>query len=248
MLLNLNPRTGLSEMLASLIDAGLENRERQEPPREYIGASVLGGPCKRALQYGYYNTPPDDGPRFDGRVLRIFDVGHAIEELSEQWLKAAGFHIRTRDRNGYQFAFKALDGMLRGHMDGVIVNGPDVIAYPCLWECKSANSKRWKNFVKEKLIKAAPEYYAQIQLYMTYFQLADNPALFMVTNKDTCEIYFELVPYDADCAQRTSDKAVDIARALRSGEKLGRVAKSNDHFECKWCSWKDRCWRQGGNL
>ena len=48
--------------------------------------------------------------------------------------------------------------------------------------------------------------------------LAANPALFTAINKDTAELHHELVPFNAELAQRMSDRAVRILRATDAGE------------------------------
>ena len=72
--------------------------------------------------------------------------------------------------------------------------------------------------------------------------LSSNPALFTAINKDTAELHHELVPFDADLAQRMSDRAVRILRATDAGELLPRVARNRDFFECRFCPWAERCW------
>jgi len=97
------------------------------------------------------------------------------------------------------------------------------------------------------LAAAKPIYAAQIAIYQAYMDaaipgVADNPALFTAINKDTAELHHELVPFDAELAQRMSDRAVRILRASDAGELLPRIARDRDHFECRMCSWADRCW------
>jgi hypothetical protein len=72
--------------------------------------------------------------------------------------------------------------------------------------------------------------------------VADNPALFTAINKDTAELHHELVPFNAELAQRMSDRAVRILAATDAGELLPRVAAQADHFECRFCPWAKRCW------
>lgn len=49
------------------------------------------------------------------------------------WLRDAGFDLRTRKADGEQFGFSVADGRLQGHVDGVIVAGPEGFAYPALY-------------------------------------------------------------------------------------------------------------------
>jgi hypothetical protein len=227
-----------------LLDEAIEKHRSEQKPRDYLGGSRLGVECERALQFEFFNTPKDPGKDFSGRVLRIFEFGHVLEDMMIGWLSQAGFDLKTRDRNGDQFEFSVLDGAIKGHLDGVLVSGPDVMAYPALWENKSMKADQWKKTVKDGVAKAHPEYAAQIAIYQAYMDLTENPALFSTVNKDTSEIRFELVPFDSALAQRCSDKGVRIIQACQAGDLLPRIAQSPDFFKCKWCSWSDRCWSQ----
>ena len=109
------------------------------------------------------------------------------------------------------------------------------------------NAKNWRDTMKNGVAKSKPVYAAQIALYQAYMDasvpgLASNPALFTAINKDTAELYHELVPFDAELAQRMSDRAVRILRSTDAGELLPRIARDRDFFECCMCSWADRCW------
>jgi hypothetical protein len=92
------------------------------------------------------------------------------------------------------------------------------------------------------VVKAKPIYAAQIALYQAYLGLTETPALFTAINKDTCEIWHELVPFDGALAQAASDKAVQILRACDAGETLPRHTTDPEHFECRFCSYAARCW------
>ncbi len=100
----------------------------------------------------------------------------------------------------------------------------------------------WRDIAKRGVVTAKPVYAAQIALYQAYLGLTDAPALFTAINKDTCEIWHELVPFDAERAQAASDKAVRILKACDAGEQLPRHTADPEHFECRFCSWQERCW------
>lgn len=224
------------------IDAALVAENVKRPQRDYLGGSRLGDICSRRLQYEYLKAPRDPDGGFSGRSLRIFALGHVLEDLAIEWLRKAGYELRTRNRHGEQFGFTAAGGRVQGHADGVIVAGPDGFAAPALWECKSANARNWREIVKHGVAKAKPVYATQIALYQAYLGLTETPALFTAINKDTCEIWHELVPFDAALAQSASDKAVTILRACDAGELLPRHTSDPEHFECRFCAWKARCW------
>lgn len=224
------------------IDQALVAENATRPQRDYLGGSRLGESCSRRLQYEYLKAPKDAGAGFSGQSLRIFALGHVLENLAIEWLRKAGFDLRVRNRQGEQFGFSAAGGRVQGHADGVVVAAPNGMAVPALWECKSANAKNWRDIAKRGVTLAKPIYAAQIALYQAYLGLTEHPALFTAINKDTCEIWHELVPYDGALAQAASDKAVQILRACDAGEQLPRHTADPEHFECRFCAWKERCW------
>lgn len=242
-MLDFNSTASFSGRITALIDAGMQQARAKEEVRRYLGASRLGVACERALQYEYAQAPVDYGREIEGRMLRIFERGHVIEDSMVAWLRAAGFDLRTRDRSGEQFGFAVVDGRLQGHVDGVIVGGPEGFAYPCLWENKCLGGKSWRELEKHRLAVAKPVYSAQVALYQAYLELHKHPALFTAVNADTMEIYAELVPFDAALAQRMSDRAAKIITATDAGELLPRSFAEPTHFECRMCAWQDRCWR-----
>jgi len=227
--------------LNALIDAALMVANRAGKPREYLGGSRIGEPCARKLVYEVTRTPKDEGKEFHGAILRIFETGHQFEALSIKWLRAAGFDLRTERRDGRQFGFSVAGGRIRGHIDGVIVAGPEIgITWPALWEHKALNQKSWTDLVKRGLRVSKPIYWAQVQLYMAYMELGQ--ALFTAMNKDTQELYHEVVPFDAAEAQALSDKAVEVIRAVEAGELPPRIAGAPDFHLCRVCEYARRCW------
>ncbi|MDB0510939.1 hypothetical protein [Ralstonia solanacearum] len=242
-MLDFNSSASLSGQVASLIDIGLQRERASQPVRQYLGASRLGVACERALQYEFAQAPADYGREHDGRMLRIFERGHVIEDCMVDWLRGAGFDLRTRKPNGEQFGFATADGHLKGHIDGVIVAGPEGFGYPMLWENKCLGNKSWRDLQKHRLAVAKPVYAAQVALYQAYLELHEHPALFTAINADTMALYAELVPFDAALAQRMSDRAVKVIGATAAGELLPRAFSDPTHFECRMCTWQDRCWR-----
>ncbi|HYN39616.1 MAG TPA: hypothetical protein VES39_10220 [Rhodospirillales bacterium] len=232
---------GVGTRLTTLIDAALIAADQQQPSRDYLGASRIGEPCSRKLAYEVKRTPKDASRGFDGGLLRIFDVGHQLEDLCIGWLRTTGFDVRTRNRAGEQFGFAIAGGRIRGHIDGAIVAGPDVgITWPALWEHKALGQKSWTEVVKRGVQSARPVYFAQVQLYMAYMQLP--VALFTATNRDSLALYHEIVPFEAAEAQALSDKAVAIIRAAEAGELPPRIAAAPDSYLCRWCAYARRCW------
>lgn len=242
-MIDFNATASVSGQLAALVDAGLQRVRAEAPVRHYLGASRLGVGCERALQYEFAQAPVDYGHELQGRMLRIFERGHVMEDCMVTWLRAAGFDLRTRKPDAGQFGFAVAEGRLQGHVDGVIVGGPAPFAYPCLWETKCVGVKSFRELEKHRLAVARPVYAAQIALYQAYLELHEHPALFTALNADTMEIYAEWVPFDAGLAQRMSDRAAKVITATAAGELLPRSFTDPAHFECRMCNWQDRCWK-----
>lgn len=245
-MIDFNSSASISGQTTALVDAGMQRARASQSPREYLGGSRLGASCERALQYEFARAPVDPGRETQGRLLRIFERGHVMEDCMVAWLRDAGFDLRTRKANCEQFGFSALGGRLQGHVDGVVVAGPDLghgSGYPALWENKCLGSKSWRELEKNRLAVAKPIYAAQVAVYQAYLELHEHPAIFTAINADTMEIYTELVPFDAALAQRMSDRAVKVISATDAGELLPRGFNDSTHFECRMCQWQDRCWR-----
>jgi hypothetical protein len=233
-------RTDVSETPLSM---GLnELIERSEPPsknvRQYLGASVIGSDCLRRIQYDWMCDPVHSV-----RTLAIFARGHFHEKLCREHLIRVGFKFAP----GAKLEFQAAEGLFRGHADGLLFDGPQLpgLEYPTLWEHKALNAKGWRAIDRDGLVGLYAPYAAQVAIYQAYLDHT-NPALFSITNADTCERLHLLVPFNAALAQQVSDRAVDIINATRAGELLGRIIDDPEDWRCRMCSWHQRCWRGHG--
>lgn len=236
--------TAIGEHIDALVDQVLVAEHAAAAPRDYLGASRIGEPCSRRLCYELMQVPVDAGSEFSGRMLRVFETGHRFEEMTIRWLRLAGFDLRTHKRNGEQFGFSTAEGRFRGHIDGVIVDGPELgLEYPTLFEHKALRQASWQDIVKKGLKTAKPVYWAQVQAYMAY--LAIEHTLFVALDKNSQALHFELVRLDPAEAQALSDKAVDILRAVDADELLPRIAAASDFYLCRLCPYQRRCWEAG---
>jgi len=241
-MLNLNRQVLSLEPVNTAINAAIERAAATaaELPRGYLGASIVGHDCARRTQYDWWIKP-----ELPARVRAIFDRGHHTELRTRQQMVAAGFKFAPPEA----VAFIAVDGALRGHADGIIIHGPNLpgayLIFPLVWECKCLNAKNWRAVERDGLIKAFPQYAAQVALYQAYLEIT-NPALFTAVNADTCEQLHFLVPFNAELAQYWSDRAANIIAATRVGELLPRGYDDPEDWRCKMCPHKERCWGQKG--
>jgi hypothetical protein len=213
--------------------------ERAEPPsencRQYLGASSIGSECLRRVQYDWMVDPV-----FPVRTKVIFERGHFFEELTRQNLISAGFKFGPTER----LKFETAEGLFRGHADGIIIDGPQLpaLCFPCLWEHKCLKAKGWKAIERDGLVGLYGSYAGQVAVYQAYLEVT-NPALFSVTNADTCERLHFSVPFDAQLAQAMSDRAVAVIKATKAGELLPRVTEDANDWRCKMCGHRERCWK-----
>ena len=192
--------------------------------------------------------PAQDLIRLDGRfvfplrTLDIFRRGHLFEAISKAHLVKAGFCFAPDSALG----FSAAGGLLRGHADGIITAGPNILGaylpFPCVWEHKCLGAKGWRSIERDGLEKAYPQYHAQVLLYQAYLDIT-NPALFTITNADTCERLHLAVLFNAERAQAWSDRATSIIEATRAGELLPRFTTNQEDWRCRFCGHRERCWR-----
>jgi hypothetical protein len=231
---NRNNRTDqpISIALNALIDASVV----AETTRGYLGASAVGHPCMRRIQYDWMCDP-----EHPARLRDIFDRGHYFERRSREHFTRAGFKFAADDR----LKFTALHGLLSGHADGVFLDGPKIrdIEYPCLWECKAINAKGWRSLERDGLEKAYPQYAAQIALYQHYLGVDGSSAILTAVNADTCERVHVAVPFNAGMARATIMRAETVIQATRAGELLPRFTTDPKNFRCRLCGHHERCWR-----
>jgi hypothetical protein len=238
-MLNLNRASLALEAVNVAINDAIERADaaKAELPRPYLGASIVGDECLRKAQFDWWVTPI-----LPARVRDIFERGHYFERVARQHLLAAGFKFAPPEA----LAFSAADGLLRGHADGIIIAGPNPLNgayfnFPFLWEAKCLNAKNWRAIERDGLEKAFPKYAAQVALYQAYLDIT-NPALFTITNADTCERLHFFVPFNAERAQEWSDRAVTIIEATRASELLPRGYDNPQDWRCRRCPHTRKCW------
>lgn len=235
-----------TELLTELLDRTMKTSGDAEPVREYLGASMMGRECAREVAYAWHKTTKDEGRGFTGRIYRIFDFGHRLEDAVADYLRLAGFDLRTHKPDGSQYGFEVADGRIQGHIDGVFVGGPSIpgMSFPALWESKSINDKGFKQLKAKGVRATKPVYWAQCQTLMAYMEL--DACLFTAINKNDSEVFAEVIPLDVSAAQHISDRAVKIVQS-NNAEEFPRIAANSTDFRCRFCDFHDRCWSVGAN-
>jgi hypothetical protein len=204
--------------------------------RQYLGASSIGSPCLRQVQFDWMCDPVHEGQLQD-----IFQRGHWFEHAVRAHMIRAGFQFAPTE----QLAFSTFGGTFRGHADGILTRGPVRLGlgYPCIWEHKALGDKGWRALDRDGLDTAFPAYKAQTLMYMRYLGKTEHPAVFSATNANTCARLHVLVPFDPVAARAWIDRAAMIIAATGAGELLPRLANTPTNPVCCRCSHTERCWK-----
>lgn len=193
------------------------------------------GRCYRERWANGRGIPLDDGKGFhtNPRLLRIFRLGHIIEDEVVALLEDAGYFVSdTQLEVGVE--------PWVGHIDGIIHIG-EPIPTRSLLEIKSANASRFDLLKSLGYEEWNPGYSAQLHAYMHHLPGIED-AIVVVYNKDTSELYCERILFDLDVALRLEK---ETALATAEGKMPPPRPKSATSKSCKFCRWCDRaewCW------
>lgn len=233
-------------------------REDTDPFRTHLGASLVGRDCTRELWYAFrWTTHPDDIPENHegkcfgppagkcaacvhqkGRMQRLYNRGHLEEARFVAMLKMIGCRVWQQDSEGRQFRVSYHEGHYGGSTDSVIEGCPDDPTQPLLGEFKTHKDNSFKKLQKEGVRSAKFTHFIQMQTYMGGFQL--KRGLYLAVNKDTDELYGELVNYDHEQFSKYLERA-RIVIASGPGDIPKRVSESPGWFGCKFCDQRLHC-------
>lgn len=201
--------------------------------RDHLGASQIGHDCERKLWYDFLWC---SDPKFEGRILRLFQTGFKEEARIVDELRATGITVYSVDPfSGKQIHYEEIGGHFSGSLDGIAIGFIEAPKTYHVLEIKTSNTKTYNALMKHGVAPTKPIHYAQMQTYMRWSGL--DRAMYLSVCKETDEIYEERVYYNEEDALRLKNKAERIVTASQPSHKIGEP----EHFECKWCSHKEVC-------
>jgi hypothetical protein len=215
------------EDIAAGIKYAIDSQKITSLPRPYLGMSQLGHKCSRYLWY-YFRWAATSS--HDARRERIFRRGDLEEPRIYSYLKSIGIDIVHTQEAHYD-----CNGHLSGHTDGIIDNVPDLPGL-CLLEIKTMSEKYFKQLEKNGVKQAKPEYYCQVQTYMYYSNV--KYALHITVNKNTEDLYIEIIEFNEADAQALVTRAADI---INSEQPPPKVSQDPSYYMCGWCDFKAQC-------
>lgn len=213
--------------------------------RSHMGVSTSGRECARELWYSWHWSTP---VKIAARMLRLFNRGHLEEARFAAMFLSAGFELWREEAPGKQFRVSYLGGHYGSAIDGVVRGIPEMPEVSLLAEFKTHSHKSFIKLAGEKdsegnVVKAGqgvavskPEHHVQMQQYMEYYKL--DFGLYAAVDKDTDELYFEIVPFIPTVAAGYRDRSYKIIFAKEAPPKLSTNAS---FWRCKYCDQKRVC-------
>jgi hypothetical protein len=213
--------------MQQLIDIIEQTRKArlEEPQRPYLGCSEVGNDCDRAVWLSFRHATPSD---FTGRHYGMFRRGHQEEEFIKADLEAVDLPVMNDQ------AEIAFSHHFKGHIDGELV----YLGQPTLLEAKCLSAKRVRALKKSSCKVSEPTAYAQMQLYMLGRSL--TRALYYAVEKDTDNLYLELIDFDREFAERHRDRGLRIIDMPDIPPAPYKA--SGTWYKCKMCKHHGLCW------
>jgi len=231
--------------IVGAIYASYEKQFNAEPFRPHLGASMGADPCLRKLWYSFRHAKKVN---FEGRMLKLFQRGHKEEYVFVDDLNRAGIRVINETLEGEQFRLVcAQNKHVSGSTDGFAEVLTD--AHPSLTmgttlvcEMKTHGENSFKKLKKENVKNSKPLHYGQMQIYIKWTRDtwgADiTQALYVAVNKNTDELYIEVIQYDPTYAQQIENNMIHVVESESIPKKLHT---DPSRFECKYCDYSDVC-------
>lgn len=210
-----------------------QERGESEPERLYLGASIIGGPCERALWYAFRWS---EMRQFDGRLYRLFQRGRNEEATIIEELRGIGVEVSDTAPDGGQWGFVEFGGHFRGHIDGAVRNTPYAEKTWAVLEAKTHSLKSFKELAEKGVKDAKPEHWHQMNIYMG--QLGMDRAMYYAVCKDDDRIHTEWLHFDQDQYDRMMGRA---ERIVFASEPLPRISEDAAWYQCKFCDYHAQC-------
>ena len=202
-----------------------------EPRKGYLGASMIGQECTRALWYGFRHC---DRESLTGLEYRSRGSNQADQICRDLHAIDCEVHQENPEA-GHPFTFQSVAGHFQGCVDGCCRGVPEA---PRAWHTikyAAHDAKGYRKLAKG-LLKAYPEAYAECILHMHF--LGMKRALYAAENRDTRELYTERIKYDKRQATALLQRAERIVSAAVPPEKL---SDKSDYWVCRSCSFHMLC-------
>ena len=199
---------------------------RESYPRPHLGGSVIGHPCRRYILYHFRWAYKN---KIESKLHRIFRIGDAIEAIIIEELEQLGIDI---------FYGQKQVGGYKNHGGGSIDGQCFINDIETLFEAKSMNHTNFLDLQRKKCQASKPQYYNQCQIYMGKLELEQT--LFIAMDKNTSEIYVEIIKFDEYTYEMLLAKEEEAIDAIHINH-FPRISENPSWYQCKFCDAKDVC-------
>ena len=179
--------------------------DQNDPYRTHLGFSVIGDDDERKGWLSYHWSLPSS---FEGRMLRLFDLGNRIEDqVVDNIANTTVMQVSALDNQGNQYRGSILGGHVGGACDGFLRNVPGFDENKVfLLEVKSANDKRFKELKKIQDYQGwSKTYQWQIHCYMGLFNV--DKTMVIVVNKNDSNVYTEIIDFNPSIWEQAQERA-----------------------------------------
>lgn len=233
----------LRECILEATDAFDDSEHKKH--RAHLGISLSGRECARELYYGFRWATDQ---RISGRGLRLFNRGHLEEARFVAMFRTIGCKVWETDQHNKQYRVSLYGGHYGSAIDAVVEGIPEMPTIPILAEFKTHNNRSFRKIAGEVDsygnillptlgVKAGKiEHYAQFQQYLGFFHL--SWCLYCAVNKDTDELYLELVPYDQHTDESYKERS---HRIIFAREAPPRISNNPAFWLCRNCDHRKVC-------
>ena len=183
-------------------DIILEQYSNRVSNRHTIGLSGIGKDERVISLESRFSWPDVPKPR----NAMIFALGDAVEEIIDSVIPD-----EHRHPDGNQLRLVLESGHITGHVDNVL----RIAVKNVLAEYKSCNQARFKKLERLGSYELWDDaYYHQIQAYMgacnELHGLEIDECHVVVMNKNTCDLYEEVIAFDPLCWERIKEKCKNL--------------------------------------
>lgn len=223
-------REKLEELLSEDLDKFCQTYYEQGH-RNHLGASELGEECWRKLWYGFRWVKLQ---WHDGRMMRLFNVGHSAEPRFVSYLRGIGFEVKEFDTDGKQFKISGAMGHYGGSLDG-LCKAPsryqlsEDIVLSLSFKTNNTGAG-YAKVAEEALSKSKPKHWAQECQYG--YKMGIRYCVYMIENKNDSDITFKVIELDWNYGAQLEKKAEQIIFAK---EPPPRISENKSFFNCKYC-------------
>lgn len=236
--------------LVAQIEADVDAYCREAFPSEHrthLGASVIADPCAAKGWNTFRHLKLE---QHSGQMRRLFERGHLEESRFVAILRGIGFDVKDFADDGKQFRISGANGHFGGSLDAM-AKAPARYNIPhdliLLNEYKTHNEKSFTKLAGKKesdgkrrggegVRASKPTHYGQMCSYGRAYGF--RFALYVAVNKNTDELYWEIVELDWRYAD---DLFLRAETTINSQTQPAKISKVATFFGCKFCHFSPLC-------